>query len=264
MLPEERRRKLLDHIRTNGSMNVAELSERLRVSAATIRRDLQELQARGTVQRTHGGAVPPAPSSAYEPLHEHKQHVNEAEKRAIGLYASGFVDDGDVIVLDSGSTTLALAQHLGDKRGVTVITTDLKIAVQASDDPAVEVIITGGRVRPRLYSIIGPAAEATLEGFHARTVFLGADAIDADAGVTNANLDEVAVKRKVLACGQRKILLADHTKFGKTSLAKVCDLDLFDHIITDAGLSEEVAAQYERVAGAFARAPLGAGWEPAC
>ena len=258
MLPEERRRKLLYHISVKGSVNVPDLCTFLSVSAATVRRDLHLLENRGLLKRTHGGAVSPSTSTTFELPHRDKQHKHGAEKRAIARCASGLVQNGDVIVLDSGSTILALAQQLKEKRDLTIITTDLKIALELSDVPGLDVIITGGRVRAHFYAVVGPIAEGVLDGLHANIAFLGADALHARTGVTNANIDEVPVKRKVLAAGQRKVLLADHSKFGRVSLAKVCDLGSFDDIITDSGLNDDDLMQYRDVTSTVIRADVSA------
>jgi DeoR/GlpR family transcriptional regulator of sugar metabolism len=244
MLPEERRRAILHYVRRSGSMDVTALSQRVRTSAATIRRDLRLLEQRGDLQRTHGGAVPSSPGTSYEPVYQEKLRQNAAAKRAIARHAATLVRDGDVIALDAGSTTFGLVPHLRALRNVTVVTTDLKIAVALADGSAVEVIVVGGRVRPNLFSTVGPTAEASLEGLHANIAFLGADGIDPEAGVTNANLDEAATKRRMLGTSLRTVLLADHTKFGKVSLARVCDVDAFEAIVTDAGLSDEAHEPY--------------------
>jgi DeoR/GlpR family transcriptional regulator of sugar metabolism len=244
MLPEERRRAILQYVRRSGSMDVAALSQRVRTSAATIRRDLRLLEQRGDLQRTHGGAVPSSPGTAFEPIYQEKFAEYANEKAAIALHAATLVRDGDVVTLDSGSTTFGLVPHLRALRNLTVITTDLKIAVALADGSAVEVIVVGGRVRPNLFSVVGPSAEASLDQLHADIAFLGADGIGLETGVTNANLDEAAIKRRVLRNSRRTVLLADHSKFGKTSLARVCDLDAFDEIVTDTGLSDEIHAPY--------------------
>lgn len=244
MLPEERRRAILDHVRSSGSADVAGMSGRLRVSAATIRRDLRLLEERGDLERTHGGAVTPRLGTAYEPVYGDKLRRNAAAKSAIAARAATLVQDGEVVILDSGSTTLGLAEHLARRRNLTVVTSDLQIAVALAAGSSVEVIVIGGRVRSSLFSVIGPSAESDLRALNADVAFLGADGISLTAGVTNANLEEAAIKQRMLEAGQRAVLLADHTKFGKTNLAKVCDVDAFDEIITDEGIADEDLAPY--------------------
>ena len=244
MLPEQRRRQVLEYLSSNGAGNVAELAEELGVSVATVRRDLMDLERGGKIKRTHGGAVLPHFSLAFEPDHGVKATAMIAEKRAIARRAAAMVNDGQVVILDSGSTTLQLARELQRKRGLTIVTTDLNVALELCDVPTHEVIMVGGRVRRHLYNVIGPIAEWVLDTIHANHVFMGADAIHLQEGVTNANLDEVPIKRMAIASGKNRVLLADHTKFGRTSLAKVTDLAAFDSIITDWGAPSEMLSAF--------------------
>ncbi|MEX2536041.1 MAG: DeoR/GlpR family DNA-binding transcription regulator [Trueperaceae bacterium] len=244
MLPEQRKRRLLELVSENGGADVGYLATLLDVSPATIRRDLHRLEGHGHLRRTHGGAVLPHVSTAFEPHHREKSGQNLEHKRAIARTAAKTVSSGEVVVLDSGSTTLALAHELKRKRDLTVITSDLTIAMELCDTPGFNVIVLGGKVRPSLYSVVGPTVEQTLTGLNANHSFLGADAVSLKAGLTNASLEEVPVKRLMMFCGQRTVLLADNTKFGKVSLAKVTDLTDFDEIITDEGLDAKIGEQY--------------------
>ncbi len=255
MLPEQRRRKIVDLMNRRGAADVDALAHAFEVSPATIRRDLRDLEGRGFIARTHGGAVAGAASTAFEPLYNEKARQARAEKEAIAAAAVLRVDDGEVVVLDSGSTTHALARELkARRRGLTVITTDLMIALELGDAPGFETIIIGGVVRPQLYSVVGSMAESLLPGLHANHAFLGADAIDLDAGITNASLSEVGVKQHVLATTGHPILLVDHTKFGKVSLARVAGLAAFDEIITDDALPEPTARAYAEAGATLTRA----------
>jgi DeoR/GlpR family transcriptional regulator of sugar metabolism len=245
MLPEQRRRKILELIQQGGAVDVVALSGSLSVSGTTIRRDLRDLEARGMLSRTHGGAVANLVSTSFEPIYKDKSRERREEKAAIAAYACGFVRDGEVVALDSGSTTFALARELKRRlRELTVITTDLQIAVDLCDTPGFDVILTGGSVRPQLYSVVGPMAEDALTGLHANHTFIGADAVDLDAGVTNANLEEVGVKQRVMAVAEQVVLLVDHTKFGKAGLARIAPLASFDMVVVDADLDGSVAKRY--------------------
>jgi DeoR/GlpR family transcriptional regulator of sugar metabolism len=244
VIPEHRRRQLLEQIKQNGAARVPELAEQLGVSPATVRRDLLLLERSGEIKRTHGGAVLPHLSTSFEPrYHEKAQHQADA-KRLIAREAGRLVHNGEVVILDSGSTTFALALELKTKRNLTVITTDIKIANELADHPELEVIVVGGKVRPELYSLIGHFAEQALRNVHANKAFIGADAISLKAGVTNATFEEVPVKQLAIAAADEVYLLADHTKLDKVSLAKVADLAAFDLFITDAGIDPKVAARY--------------------
>lgn len=249
MLPDQRRKKLLEVLNLAGAADVAQLAATLEVSPATVRRDLQYLEEHGFLRRTHGGAVLPFESTAFYPHHESKLQQNQAEKLAVVRAAAGRVSNGDVVVLDSGTTTLLLARELRAKRDLTVVTSDLKIALELTDVPGFEVICVGGTVRPRSYNTFGPFAEQMLRELHANHAFLGADGIDLVAGVTNATVTEVPVKRLMMRCGLAVTVVADHAKFGRVGLAKVADLTDFAEIITGPGLPAETIRRY-RAAGA--------------
>lgn len=234
----------MDYVKRQGAANVVELSESLRVSEATVRRDLLVLEERGELARTHGGAMLRHLGTAFEPPYVEKATRMADAKRAIAAEAAKLVKDGDVIILDSGSTTYALALAIRERADLTVITTDIKIAHDLSAQPDITVIVVGGRVRPQLYSVIGPFAEHTLREIHANTAFVGADAISTRTGVTNAMFEEVSVKRLAIESAGSRVLIADHTKFDKISLARVADLDQFDLCITDDGVPDEVLDRY--------------------
>lgn len=244
MLPDQRRRKLLEVLSLAGAADIAQLSQALEVSPATIRRDLQYLEDQGFLRRTHGGAVLPFESTAFYPHHESKLQHNQAEKATITRVAAHRVANGDVVVLDSGTTSLMLAKELRTKRDLTIVTPDLKIALELTDVPGFEVLCVGGTVRPRSYNTFGTFAEQMLRELHANHVFLGADGIDLRAGVTNATVTEVAVKRLMMCCGRSVTLVADHSKFGRVGLAKVAELTDFTEILTGPGLSVDSIKRY--------------------
>ena len=239
MLPDQRRKKLLEVLSLAGAADVGRLSGELDVSHATVRRDLQYLEDHGFLRRTHGGAVLPFESTAFYPHHENKLQHHQTEKAAVARTAAKRVANGDVVVLDSGTTTLLLAKELRSKRDLTVVTTDLKIALELTDVPGFEVICVGGTVRPRSYNTLGTFAERMLHELHANHAFLGADAIELRAGVTNATVTEVPIKRLIMRAGHTVRLIADHSKFGRIGLAKVADLADFDEILTGSVLPEQ-------------------------
>lgn len=256
MLPDQRRKKLLEVLSLAGGADVGRLSSTLDVSPATVRRDLQYLEDQGFLRRTHGGAVLPFESTAFYPHYENKMHHNQGEKVVIAAVAARKVADGDVVVLDSGTTTLLLAKELRTKQNLTIVTSDLKIALELTDVPGFEVICIGGTVRPRSYNTLGTFAEQMLRELHANHTFLGADGIDLRAGVTNATVTEVPVKRLMKRCGRTTTLIADHSKFGRVGLAKVADLTDFDEIICGPDLAPTTI---ERYVAAGARITIAAG-----
>jgi DeoR family transcriptional regulator, fructose operon transcriptional repressor len=251
VLPDQRRKKLLEVLGLSGAADVARLSGTLDVSPATVRRDLQYLADQGFLRRTHGGAVLPFESTAFYPQHDNKLQRNQAEKLAIARAAAQRVANGDVVVLDSGTTTLLLARELRVRRDLTVVTSDLKIALELADVPGFEVICVGGTVRPRSYNTLGAFAEEMLRELHANHTFLGADGIDLRVGVTNATVVEVPVKRLMMRSGLHVTLIADHSKFGRVGLAKVAELTDFAEIITGSVLPPKTLELYRATGARF-------------
>ncbi|MEA4882339.1 MAG: DeoR/GlpR family DNA-binding transcription regulator [Clostridia bacterium] len=239
MLAEERRSRIMQLISEHGSAAVADLSETMNVSTMTIRRDIAYLASQGRVIKAHGGAVSARESTASEPGYEIKARVNVEEKRRIGLTAAGMVEDGETIVLDSGSTTFQIAALLRSKRDLTVVTNDLVIATSLSKTPSISVLLIGGSIRPGIFSTVGPYAEEMLRQLSVDKVFLGADAVDAAKGVMNSNPEEVPIKRLMMRAGHRVILAVDHSKFERIGLSFVCGVADLDMILTDKGIGDE-------------------------
>lgn len=229
-------------VQERGKVEVAELAAAFGVSAMTIRRDLAELAARGLIDRTYGGAVIQRPT-AVEPTYNEKVRLHAEEKDRIGRAAAELVTDGDTLILDAGSTTLAVARHLKGKRDLTVVTNDLLIACELVPVHGIRVILAGGICRPDFFCTVGLPCEELLRQISANKLFLGADAVDAERGVTNATWEEVPVKRLMMQAAQQVVLVADHSKFGWAALALVARLDEIDQIITDSGLADDVAEQ---------------------
>lgn len=244
MLPDRRRKKLIDILTHDGGADVGSLADALDVSPATIRRDLELLEQHGHLKRIHGGAVLPYQSPAFFPLTEEKEREHLAEKQAIAREASTRVKNGDVIILDSGSTALMLAKELKAKRDLTVITTDLKIALELSNVPSFNVVSVGGAVIPHIYNVAGMIAENTLRSLHAGRAFVGVDGVDLAAGITSSRILQAPIKRLVLACSDKVTLIADHSKFGLVHLIHVADVADFDDMITDDGLDTKTAKAF--------------------
>jgi DeoR family transcriptional regulator, fructose operon transcriptional repressor len=244
MFAEERKQQILAALQRDPAVRVTDLGRALRVSVASIRRDLADLERSGLLKRTHGGAVSNRLALA-EPSLAEKKDRHQAEKEAIAAVAAALVQPGDTIFLDSGSTTRAIAMELRHRRGVTVVTNALNIGWDlASSD--LELVITGGQLRPGVLSQVGPVAEQAIAALHVDKLFLAANGIDLAAGVTTPNLAEAQTKRAMIASARQVILVADHSKFGQATFGSVCGLERLHAIITDAGLSSEVLAAYEQ------------------
>lgn len=242
MFPEERRRRILERMRSGEAVKVCDLSAQLGVSDVSIRRDLRELERSGLLARTHGGALP-AETTTTEPTFAEKTTRNLAEKVAIAHLAATLVQDGESIILDAGTTTLEIARQLRQRRNLTVITNAFNIAAEFGDCPGIEVIVTGGTVKGNTLALVGPLTEQTLAGVNVDRVFLAANGIDLDRGITTPTQAEAAVKRKMIDCARQVILVADHTKFGKVAFATIAPLTRAQTLVTDQGLDGQAARE---------------------
>lgn len=247
MIAQQRRREIRRRLATAGFVGTRDLASELRVNVSTIRRDLDGLARAGLVLRTHGGAVlapHPASDQLVDLPYAMKENERVAQKQAIGAFAAGLVHDGDSLVLDSGSTTFAVAQALADRRGLTVATNDLRIAHHLAAQGGVRLVVPGGQLLERVFTLVGPVTVDNLAGLHVDWAFLGADAVDLDAGVTNRNTMEVPIKQAMLGSAARAVLVADSSKFGRRAMAPVCGVDAFSHVVTDEGLDRADARLY--------------------
>jgi DeoR family transcriptional regulator of aga operon len=236
--PSVRRREILHRLLADGYVEAKDLADELAVDASTIRRDLDALERAGQAQRTHGGARP-LPGATAELPYAMKQSEHLPEKAAIARAATAEVRDGDTVILDSGSTTYEVAVALRHRSDLTVITNDLRIGKFVADLPRTRLLVTGGELLGSVYTLVGQRAVAFLGDYTADWTFLGADAIHPTAGITNTNTLEVPVKRAMITAARHTIVVADHTKFGHHTLAKVAGIDEITRIVTDADLSDD-------------------------
>ena len=204
MLNEERRRAILEILNRQGRVLVTELSQHFETSQVTIRKDLEILHAHGQVHRTHGGALPARDSVLEDPTLREKEKLHRQEKLRIAEAAAGKVTEGQVVILDSGTTTTAIARALRDFRNLTIITNAVNIAAELAGT-AVEVILTGGTLRKNSFSLVGPIAEETLRRLSADLLFLGVDGFDVHYGLSTPNLLEAKVNRVMVEVAKRTI-----------------------------------------------------------
>jgi len=238
---EERWQAILSILAEQGRIRVNGLAERLNVSEATVRRDLEAMQARGLLQRTHGGAMLPPPA-AFEVSFDESQTRAPAEKRAIGQRAAALVEDGDAIIIESGSTTLELARSIGEVQRLTVLTNSLVIARELSAREEIEVMILGGTLRRQSASLVGPWVSTILRDMRVDTAFVGVNGLSADFGLSAPNPFTAESRRAMLTSARRSIGLADHSKLGVEALYRVAPLTALDILVTDAGAGEEQLA----------------------
>lgn len=232
-----RRHSVLNAVNERGYASISELAKIINVSESTVRRDLEDLAEGGFIQKIHGGAMRQK-STTFERLHSEKLKIMTDEKSRIADYAVTLVHEGQSIFLDTGSTTLVLAQKLSTMKNLTVITDNLDIAYSVKFDDSTSVILTGGLCKRDFNVVLGPLTEEAIKNFKVDIAFVASDSIEMD-GVYNVNFLEVGVKKQLINCGRKTILVSDHTKFGSPALAFICPLSDIDLIITDEGLKPE-------------------------
>jgi DeoR/GlpR family transcriptional regulator of sugar metabolism len=223
---------ILDLLELHGECGVEFLSRACQVSDMTIRRDLQKLADDGRVVRTHGGAAR-AEQVMFEFQFLQRAKSQQEEKNQIGLAASRLVKEGQSILLDSGTTTLALARHLRKHNRLTVITTSLPIAASLQQAPGVETLLLGGYVRHDSPDLVGALTESNLETLRADVAFVGADGVDLNGNVYNNSLNVARMLAKMAASAREVYVLADHTKLGRTALKQFGNVNKWNGLITD-------------------------------
>ena len=235
MLNEERQRAILELLRRDGRVVVVDLARQFHTSQVTIRKDLDILHVKGQIHRTHGGALPARDGALEDPTLREKEKLHRKEKLLIAAAAVSMVSEGQVVILDSGTTTTAIARALRNFRNLTIITNAVNIAAELSGS-TVEVILSGGNLRKNSFSLVGPIAEETLHKLHADILFLGIDGFDVQYGISTPNLLESKVNRVMIEISKVAVAVCDSSKFGKRSLSLIAPPSSLQHVITDSGI----------------------------
>lgn len=244
-LGEARRQRILEWLREEGSARVRALAQAFDVSEVTIRQDLEKLEGDGHVVREHGGAYLKSVPQQVRALALH--HLDNMDaKRRIGRTAAGLVGDGETIILDSGSTATEVAAHLGGRRGLTVITNALNIALMLGVEPDIDIHMTGGQFKAPTLSLSGERSADFFRGLFVQKLFLATAAIDLTAGLTYPALSDIPVKRAMIDAAESVILVADSSKIGTRSFIALGGLDLIDTLVTDSGIRDADRAAIER------------------
>ena len=238
MLAEERRRKILQLTERDGRVVVKDLARRFSTSLITIRKDLEYLHQKGRIERAHGGALPIDEAALQDPSLREKERLHRKEKMRIAAAAARLVRPGHVIILDSGTTSTAVARATKNIRNLTVITNAVNIAAELVGT-GVEVILTGGALRPNSFSLVGPLAEESLRYVTADLLFLAVDGFDLEYGLTTPNLLEAKVNRVMIANAKRTVVVCDSSKFGRRSLSLIAPTSAVQHTITDNKISQK-------------------------
>ena len=232
-LPGGRHVRIMELLRKNGFVNVEELSDLLRVSTLTIRRDLDRMAESGLLQRTHGGAVF-VQQKRVELLYSKKGEQNKEAKMAIGEKAASLVDDGDLVFVNSGSTTYHVIMNLARRSGVRIVTNNVAAAIDLEESHGVEIMLTGGTYRAESHCLVGDQAERMLEGICADKAIIGADGISVELGITSPVAQEAAVTAKMLRRTNGKVIvIADNSKIGVVSNFVITPIDNVDILVTN-------------------------------
>lgn len=236
---------MTEFVTRRGFVRVAELADEFAVSEVTVRSDLAALDDDGLLRRVHGGGMPRGARDR-ESSFEESLEASAPGKKAIGRLAASLIASGQSVLLDVGTTTLAVAQALkerADLDDLVIITNGLHIALELeSEIPRFTVIVTGGALRPLQHSLVQPLARAVLEQVHADVAILGCNGVDVDGGVTNVNLPEAEVKQLMAAAAERVIVVADASKLGRVSLGTIAPLDRVDLLVTNDGADPALVA----------------------
>ncbi|WP_070963839.1 transcriptional repressor AgaR [Vibrio sonorensis] len=238
----QRREAILQHIQTHQKGEVNEFAQQFDVSEVTIRTDLNVLEKQGCITRCYGGAVLNNQFAFDQPLQDKKQ-LNRSLKSAIGEYAASLVDEGDTIILDSGSTTEQVALHLKNRQHLVVMTNGINIAYQLANQSDIEVMVCGGTLRKNSYSLHGAGGEEMLTHYRFNKLFLGVDGFDIKTGITTPHRGEADINRKMVDVAQTVIAVTDSSKFDRQSFCLIASLSEVDILITDSGISDQYVEQ---------------------
>lgn len=243
---EERLRLIIEQLMNNKKVMVLDLAHEFNVSPSSIRLDLAELEKRGLLTRTYGGGMLPEtldqPIIVRKSILEARQEALKEEKEAIGCAAAEFVEDGDTLMLDGGSTMAYFARHLKNKRHLTVVTIALNLLPLLQEIDGIDIYVAGGLLLPRYDVLSGEIALDVLGRFHTAKCFMGMDGISINFGLTSTDYSIAAMKRKMLTASRQLIVLCDHTKLDQVSLLPVAPVDKMDVLVTDHGASETFVA----------------------
>jgi DeoR family transcriptional regulator, aga operon transcriptional repressor len=246
LLVAERRHRIVELLREHGKVTVEALAARFATSAVTIRTDLATLEADGALERTHGGALLRREDDD-QPITV-KQTLHHAEKVRIAKVAAGLIQDGETIILDSGTTTAEIAKQIRklEVHSINVITNALNIASLLADVPAVRLIMPGGILRPESKSLSGHIAEAALANLQADRLFLGADGLDPERGVMTPHLPEAQLNAKMIEISRQVIAVADSSKLMRRNISLIARVEQLHMLITDTGANPDVVAELQR------------------
>jgi DeoR family transcriptional regulator, aga operon transcriptional repressor len=242
---------ILNGMHKTGSVSVDALAEQLQVTEMTIRRDLDALERKGLLHRTHGGAMPIQPLF-YEPFRRDRSFVMQVErqadeKRRIGYAAAALIEPDETIAVTPGTTTAAVIRALPLNYNLTVVTNTANVAVELSKRKDIKVFVTGGTLHGEWFSLVGPHAQRSLENILIHTLFIGADGLDPEWGATSFDQDEAELLRMMVKHARRRVAVVDHTKLGKVGNWKICESRNLHTVVTDTQATDETVAPFREM-----------------
>lgn len=244
MLPLQRQKKIKDYLVENGFASIDELGKVFNVSGMTIRRDLDELQRKGLIQRTYGGAMD-TEKAFFEMSFRAKAGQFAEEKERIGKASAELVQDGDTVFIDSGTTTYQVARFLKDKK-ITVVTNSLNIALELVTSPTVDIQVTGGILRKGPLNVYGPQTEIFLNQIRVDKVFIGIEGVDLDSGITVPDPVNAQNKQSMIRISKLAYVVADHSKLGRNTANPIVPLEEVDLIISGKEADPEIVKQLSK------------------
>ena len=230
--------EILDLIRTSGHVEVEELATRFGVSVQTIRRDLSDLAAMGRIERVHGGAI--LASGTANIAYGERRSLNSDAKSVIAEYCAQMIPNECSIFLNIGTTTEAVARRLQNHKGLLVVTNNMNIATVLGDAPEIDMIVTGGALRPSDGGLVGPFTNQTIRQFKFDYAIVGCSALGEEGELFDFDDQEVEASRIILQSARTSILVADSSKFLRTAPIKLADVAAIDHFVTDIGPDKRV------------------------
>lgn len=247
-LQPDRTEEILRALLRTGEVSVADLVRQLKVSPATVRRALRSLEERGLLRRTHGGAVPLGPM-LYEPFRhvssfEEQEKQRVLEKRHIGFAAAELVADGETIAIGAGTTTTQVARSIRHRKGITIVTNAVNVAMELSHRDDLKVMVTGGWLSGAWFALVGPGAIQSAGEMFVDKAFIGVDGIDAQRGLTTNYPDQAAIHRAMVKQARQTIVVADHRKLGIVGTALICPVSEVHTLITDRQAPDEAIAAF--------------------
>lgn len=240
----DRHQFILKKLREKGKVSIPQLMDEMQVSGVTIRKDLKVLEEKKLLFRTRGGGSMSNPYAIERPINE-KEFINSDEKKKIAKAALELIGQNDSIIIGSGTTVFELARCLSPEKKIIVITPALKVSLELCNRPNVDILQLGGIIHQSSSSSAGSFAEKILEELSCGVLFLGVDGIDLEYGLTITNIIEASLNQKMICMAHTVVILADSSKFDRRGLAKICNLEQIDYIITDKGAPPAIVKQLE-------------------